>query len=198
MDVQRSEAVNARMFPAAVEGENSPKRNSRDEPRHRSRRHEEAERRLRNGVRLVTSALRRYGGKDRGSFDLQQWTRIGAMNRTKTPHPAFGHPLPIRWGEGRVRGRFIESFHDLRIAPGNHHPTPGRGTRPTVCSPGALTGRFMATIPAREARLRCPRATIYADRTVQQPFSFQAAKSDLRTRQGPGLRSGVRSRSTSR
>jgi len=43
-----------------------------------------------------------------GSFDLHHWTRIGAMNRTKTPHPAFGHPLPIRWGEGRVRGRFME------------------------------------------------------------------------------------------
>jgi len=43
-----------------------------------------------------------------GSFDLQQRTRIEAMNRTKTPHPAFGHPLPIRWGEGMVRDRFME------------------------------------------------------------------------------------------
>jgi len=45
-----------------------------------------------------------------GSFHLQHWARIEAMNRTKTPHPAFGHPLPIRWGEGRVRGRFMEGM----------------------------------------------------------------------------------------
>jgi len=27
-----------------------------------------------------------------------------------SPHPAFGHPLPIRWGEGRVRGAAVSSF----------------------------------------------------------------------------------------
>src|SRR5438067_2028862 len=27
----------------------------------------------------------------------------------KSPHPAFGHPLPIGWGEGRVRGSLLGS-----------------------------------------------------------------------------------------
>ena len=41
-----------------------------------------------------------------GSFDLQQWTRIGAMNRAEHPSP---HPSPLLGGgervpEGRVRG----------------------------------------------------------------------------------------------
>jgi len=26
--------------------------------------------------------------------------------KQKTPHPAFGHPLPIGWGEGRGEGLF--------------------------------------------------------------------------------------------
>jgi len=29
---------------------------------------------------------------------------------TLSPHPAFGHPLPIRWGEGRVRGAAVFSL----------------------------------------------------------------------------------------
>ena len=27
-----------------------------------------------------------------------------------SPHPAFGHPLPMRWGEGRVRGAAVWVF----------------------------------------------------------------------------------------
>src|SRR5439155_6984792 len=27
-----------------------------------------------------------------------------------SPHPAFGHPLPIRWGEGRVRGVAVSNL----------------------------------------------------------------------------------------
>jgi len=27
-----------------------------------------------------------------------------------SPHPAFGHPLPIRWGEGRVRALLFPAW----------------------------------------------------------------------------------------
>jgi len=59
-----------------------------------------------------TAALRR---RFMESFDLQKWTRIGAMNHTKTSHPIprlRDHPLPIRWGEGRVSGRFMGRASD--------------------------------------------------------------------------------------
>jgi fructose-1-phosphate kinase PfkB-like protein len=38
-----------------------------------------------------------------------QRLRRSACAETKTPHPSFGHPLPIRWGEGRGEGLLILS-----------------------------------------------------------------------------------------
>ena len=55
-----------------------------------------------------------------GSFDLQRWTRIGAMNRAEHPSP---HPSPLLGGGERVpegrerggwRGRFMENTNVQR------------------------------------------------------------------------------------
>jgi hypothetical protein len=64
-----------------------------------------------DGARGATRPTLRF----MGSFDLQQWTRIRAMNLPNSPHPSFGHPLPIGWGEGRVRGRFMERVVEGRV-----------------------------------------------------------------------------------
>src|SRR2546422_3070804 len=32
------------------------------------------------------------------------------LNVPLSPHPPFGHPLPIRWREGRVRGAAVSSL----------------------------------------------------------------------------------------
>ena len=32
------------------------------------------------------------------------------------PHPSYGHPLPIRWGEGGVRGSSAHLESDLELA----------------------------------------------------------------------------------
>jgi len=42
------------------------------------------------------------------------WCHVTAIpcnvNVPLSPHPTFGHPLPIRWGEGRVRGAAVSSL----------------------------------------------------------------------------------------
>src|SRR5262245_29624152 len=35
----------------------------------------------------------------------------GTKALSESPHPASGHPLPIRWGEGRVRGSLVGSWN---------------------------------------------------------------------------------------
>jgi len=57
---------------------------------------------------------------------------------------AFPTQAAIRW-----QGRFMESLDSFFRVPWDHEPfrTPGQGTRPTSCRPGALTGRFMAKTP---------------------------------------------------
>ncbi len=80
-------------------------------------------------------------------------TRIGTMNRSVgTPlvrSPAFRRSGPAK--AGTPNGRFMESPLSFFRMHWDHEPfhTPGQGTRPTSCTPGALTGRFMESLLLR-------------------------------------------------
>ena len=62
---------------------------------------------------IITSQFRRSIATDpdlskffsrRDARGAQLGTRTKEEMREATPHPAFGHPLPIRWGEGQGEG----------------------------------------------------------------------------------------------
>ncbi len=55
--------------------------------------------RLHRNADYVKAALRRAG------FEMPDPSSVSKrVDRKETPHPASGHPLPIRWGEGRGEG----------------------------------------------------------------------------------------------
>ena len=106
----------------------------------------------------------------------------GAIERT--PHPACGHPLPIRWGEGRVRGGPGSRSDEGRVIVGP--PLSG----PVVFSESGLlfeadvlrgqkTGFFL---DQRENRRRVE--TLSRGRTVLNAFSFSGGFSLYAARGG--------------
>ena len=47
-------------------------------------------------------------------------------NVSLSPHLAFGHPLPIRWGEGRVRGAPVSIWVGVIVKKRYGHHTRSR------------------------------------------------------------------------
>ena len=82
-----------------------------------------------NPIVLVRETKRtnreRRGGRRGGSWKphFRFCARIGTMT---PPHPTFGHPLPIRWGEGRGEGSVHGKppFFCARIGTMNYPLTP--------------------------------------------------------------------------